>query len=339
NKESNIFKNIITVLLALLVFGMLAGTASADLPIDIVAIAGVTAPVTGATPVSTIAETGEYTATIGWSPADATFVGSTVYTATITIIPKVGYTLTGVIANFFTVAGATATNGVDSGVVTAVFPTPDQIAVLVAQYTNAVDAPTVETLLDANVLTLDLTNYAGLDPTGETEVASALFDVKGTLTTLELIQAAVTPAIATAKPASDARILAAAKTTAHGVLTTALATYTEVEYTGANWITLTGFKTDGDTAIDAAADLAAVTSAQDTATSGMDGVETIAETLAAAKVTAHGVLTTAYESYTEADYTGANWITLTGFKTAGDTAIDAAADLAAVTSAQDTATS
>ncbi|MDP3104823.1 MAG: hypothetical protein Q8M95_09495, partial [Candidatus Methanoperedens sp.] len=29
NKESNIFKNIITVLLALLVFGMLAGTASA----------------------------------------------------------------------------------------------------------------------------------------------------------------------------------------------------------------------------------------------------------------------------------------------------------------------
>ena len=86
------------------------------------AIAGVTAPVKGATPVATIAETSEYTATISWSPADATFAADTAYTATITITPKAGYTLTGVTENFFTVSGATATNAANSGVVTAVFP-------------------------------------------------------------------------------------------------------------------------------------------------------------------------------------------------------------------------
>ena len=86
------------------------------------AIAGVTAPVSGATPTAAIADTTEYTATIAWSPADNPFAASTAYTATITITPKAGYTLTGVAANFFTVAGAEATNAINSGVVTAVFP-------------------------------------------------------------------------------------------------------------------------------------------------------------------------------------------------------------------------
>lgn len=87
------------------------------------AIAGVTAPVTGATPTATITATTEYTATISWSPSVGTFGGGTVYTATITLTPKTDYTLTGVTANFFTVAGATATNPINSGVVSAVFPT------------------------------------------------------------------------------------------------------------------------------------------------------------------------------------------------------------------------
>ena len=86
-------------------------------------IAGVTAPVTGATPVSTITETSEYTATIAWAPAASTFAASTVYTATITITAKAGYTLTGVTADFFTVVGATTVNNTpNTGVVTAVFP-------------------------------------------------------------------------------------------------------------------------------------------------------------------------------------------------------------------------
>ena len=57
--------------------------------------------------------------------------------------------------------------------------------------------------------------------------------------------------------------------------------------------------------------------------------------LAAAKSAAHDALTNALDSYTlvEADYTPANFAILTGFKTAGDTAIDEATDSAGVTSA------
>jgi hypothetical protein len=96
-------------------------------PINIAAIPGVTVPVQGATPVTTITQTAQYTGTVAWTPAltgGGSFKNNTVYTATITIIPKPGYTLTGVHADFFTVAGTTvhATNAANSGVVTAVFP-------------------------------------------------------------------------------------------------------------------------------------------------------------------------------------------------------------------------
>ena len=74
------------------------------------------------TPVSTIAETIEYTATIAWSENPAIFDPNKVYTATIKITPKAGYTLTGVPKDYFTVEGATATNAANSGVITAVFP-------------------------------------------------------------------------------------------------------------------------------------------------------------------------------------------------------------------------
>ena len=86
-------------------------------------ILGVTKPVTGVTPVTTMTETAQYTGTVSWSPAHNPFQGETVYTATISLTAKTGYTLTGVPADYFTVAGATsATNSADSGVVTAVFP-------------------------------------------------------------------------------------------------------------------------------------------------------------------------------------------------------------------------
>ncbi|MCD9024757.1 S-layer homology domain-containing protein [Cohnella silvisoli] len=80
-------------------------------------------------------------------------------------------------------------------------------AALVAQYTNAANASAVQSLLIENMLELTLTNYWGLDATGKTAVATALFNTKATLTTEELIQSAVAAAIASAKPASDARIL------------------------------------------------------------------------------------------------------------------------------------
>lgn len=89
------------------------------------AIEGVTAPVVGETPVTTITNGAQFTGTVTWSPdlVNGKFGPQTVYTATITLTPKVGYKLDGVAANFFTVAGATSvSNGANSGVVTAVFP-------------------------------------------------------------------------------------------------------------------------------------------------------------------------------------------------------------------------
>lgn len=89
------------------------------------AIGGVTAPVAGEYPVTTITEGKQFIGTITWSPGliDSKYGPQTVYTATITLTPKVGYKLDGVAANFFTIAGATSvTNAVNSGVVTAAFP-------------------------------------------------------------------------------------------------------------------------------------------------------------------------------------------------------------------------
>ena len=100
-----------------------APSAHTNTVISVAAIAGVTAPVTGATPVSTTTAGTGYTGSVSWSGSPATFAGATIYTATITLTATSGYTLTGVNENFFTVAGATTvTNSANSGVVTAVFP-------------------------------------------------------------------------------------------------------------------------------------------------------------------------------------------------------------------------
>ena len=84
------------------------------------AIPGVTIPVTGATPVSTITSTAEYSGTVAWSGTPLTFVAGVVYTATITLT-CITCTDLNVSADFYSVAGATATNSLNSGVVTAVF--------------------------------------------------------------------------------------------------------------------------------------------------------------------------------------------------------------------------
>ena len=91
--------------------------------ISIAAVPGVTSPASGATPVTTITETAQYTGTVAWSGNPATFANNTEYTATINLISKPGYTIMGVGADFFTVAGATTvSNPANSGVITAVFP-------------------------------------------------------------------------------------------------------------------------------------------------------------------------------------------------------------------------
>jgi hypothetical protein len=100
---------------------------AAPIVISVAAIAGVTAPVTGATPVSTTTVGTGYTGTVSWASSGGAlggnFAAATTYTATITLTPTSGYTLTGVSANFFSVTGATSvTHSADAGVITAVFP-------------------------------------------------------------------------------------------------------------------------------------------------------------------------------------------------------------------------
>jgi hypothetical protein len=128
-------------------------------PISIAAIAGVTAPVRGANPAAIATETDEYTATISWSGSPSTFAADTAYTATITITPKDGYTLTGVAENFFTVAGTSvaATNDANTGVVTAVFPKTSKAPLSAATVTIVLPAAgsTPQTASDIQTATND----------------------------------------------------------------------------------------------------------------------------------------------------------------------------------------
>jgi hypothetical protein len=105
------------------VFPSTAGTPTDPAKIDIAVIAGVTAPATGGTPVTTITGNAQYSGTVTWNPNHSTFAAATHYTATITLTAKTGYTLQGVDADFFTVEDALSTrNSANSGVVMAVFP-------------------------------------------------------------------------------------------------------------------------------------------------------------------------------------------------------------------------
>ncbi len=91
--------------------------------VNIKAIPGVIAPVRDAVPGTSITETAQFTGTISWNGSPVKFSASTVYTATITLTAKSGYTFNGISADYFTVSGATTVkNSANSGVITAVFP-------------------------------------------------------------------------------------------------------------------------------------------------------------------------------------------------------------------------
>jgi hypothetical protein len=130
--------------------------------INIAAIAGVTRPVTGATPVTAITPNDQYTGTVTWSGSPTTFAPSTVYTATITLTPKAGYTLTGVDANYFTVTEAVATNPINSGVITAVFPATDAPAPGSVSFTITLEAGELMNAPTSTTgFTLDRDNFDG----------------------------------------------------------------------------------------------------------------------------------------------------------------------------------
>lgn len=86
-------------------------------------IEGIPAPVARKYPAKVVREGRQFTGTVAWSPSAVAFNYATVYTATITLKAKVGYTFDGVAENFFTAAGAASvSNAANSGVVTAVYP-------------------------------------------------------------------------------------------------------------------------------------------------------------------------------------------------------------------------
>jgi len=124
------------------------------------AIGGITVPAAGATPVTAVTATSQYRGTVSWSGAPATFLGATVYTATITLTPKAGCTVTGVAANSFTVAGATSvTNNADSGVITAVFPETATVDITAASVTGFVTPLTGRAKQAAGTLTAGVASY------------------------------------------------------------------------------------------------------------------------------------------------------------------------------------
>ena len=76
-----------------------------------------------------ITETEQYTGSVVWSPAIAegeSCADNTKYTAVITLIPKKGYTVSGVPKDYFEVEGAESTeNRINSGIITARFAKTD----------------------------------------------------------------------------------------------------------------------------------------------------------------------------------------------------------------------
>jgi hypothetical protein len=99
-----------------------------DVVVNESAIPDIVAPVTGETPVRSI-NAEQYTGEVEWSPSvSSTFIAETPYIATITLVPKTGYTFVGIEADFFTVEGASsASNSANSGIVTAVFSETDAV--------------------------------------------------------------------------------------------------------------------------------------------------------------------------------------------------------------------
>jgi formylglycine-generating enzyme required for sulfatase activity len=191
-----------------------------DQVINIAAIAGVTAPAMGAAPVTAITATAQYTGTVAWTVTEGgaalsgSFAASTAYTATITLTAKDGYTLTGVAANFFTVAGATVgvTNAAGTGVITAKFPatgasdnrvtlTAGEAVVALAADTTAqvtfTGASGVTGLTTAD-FTVDGGTFTSADVSGDTATVAVSFDAN-TTTTAKTITVAVNASSAKSK--------------------------------------------------------------------------------------------------------------------------------------------
>lgn len=94
-------------------------------------IEGITTPSIGRSPPSSISHNDQYTGTVQWSPNDTLFEGHRVYTATISLSPRAGYTFAGITHDFFQVVGAdSVTYDTTTQVVTAIFPSVESVGSL-----------------------------------------------------------------------------------------------------------------------------------------------------------------------------------------------------------------
>ncbi len=146
-----------------------------DIPtkVTISTVIGATLPVTGAMPVATITDNVQYTGEVSWTPSVvSTFAPATVYSATITLTPKAGFTLTGVSSNFFTVAGATSvSNSANSGVITAVFPATQASVINLAAIQGVSKPETNGTPVTSVTATSQYTGSVAWSPTVSTTFA------------------------------------------------------------------------------------------------------------------------------------------------------------------------
>ena len=145
-----------------------SGTVTAVFPatvpetlIDISVINGVTAPVAGELPVSSIMETAQFYGIVEWSPNDYPFEYDTVYTAIITLFPKPGYTLIGLTGGSFSVPGATRTRfNTTTGQIAAEFPETEPDPVMTISLI-ALPGVTVPKAGDNPVLWTETEQYIG----------------------------------------------------------------------------------------------------------------------------------------------------------------------------------
>jgi len=259
--------------------GYVSGSATSDSATSLTVISTanvtITAPVTGDTPVASLSSNGQFTTAITWSPVRATFAANTVYTATVTVTPVAGYTLTGVTANFFTVNGnaATSANSANAGVFTFTFPetaiiitepnvtitapvtgaTPVTSLSSNGQYTTAISWSGSPTTFASNTIytaTVTVTPISGYTLTG---VAAGLFTINsGAPTTANLINAGSftktfpvtattisTAAIAITAPATGATPVASTTSTQYNTTITWSSTPSRFNATTAYTATIT----------------------------------------------------------------------------------------------------
>ena len=269
-----------------------ASAVVAPAAISIAAIPGVTIPATGETPVSTTTTTAQYTGTVEWVPAVSNFAETTIYTAYITLTPTTGYTLAGVGANFFTVAGATGgvTNAPHSGLVTAIFPATiamdkSLLTAAISAEVGAVHGTPVHVLTQADYTTGTWTPYnSAIDAAIATEA-----NTSATQAAVDSATALIASKITALVFAGEADLL-----TAEGNA----ATKTEADYTIGSWGTLTTARALPHST---QAEIAAKTTAINNAITAL--VFAGKADLDAAKLTAAGKV--------QGDYTVGSWSTLT----------------------------